>query len=110
MPKRQNVWASWNYIENKSEISVSYWMNKLQNLNTNKNFFVTLNPPFKPDSKKVERQIVYEHPMYDFKTFETQKKFSQCKVKITYGSVVLTLVMDFMKMESNQEYRLQKNY
>ncbi len=81
MPKRQKVWASWNYIENKSEISVSYWMNKLQNLNTNKNFFVTLNPPFKPDSEKVERQIVYEHPMYDFNTFGTQKKIQSMQGK-----------------------------
>ncbi len=76
MPKNRNVWASWNYLENKSEISVTYWMNLLQELDTNINFFVSLNPEFLPDIKKIEKKIIYHHPVFDFKTFEAQKKIN----------------------------------
>ncbi len=73
MPKNRKVWASWNYIENRSEISLTYWMNKLQNLKTDKDYFVTLNPAIKPEAQKIEKKIIYHHPIYDFRTFETQK-------------------------------------
>ena len=39
MPRRRRVWSSWNYIgESRSEdaqpLCVTYWMNRLQNLDT----------------------------------------------------------------------------
>ena len=46
MPESKKVWSSWNYIEDKenmSGVNVTYWMNKLQKLNTNLNLFVSLN-------------------------------------------------------------------
>ena len=74
MPKRKNVWASWNYIENKSGITVTYWMNLLQKIGTDKDFFVTLNPEQPPDSNKIEKEIIYDHPIYDLETFKNQAK------------------------------------
>ncbi len=76
MPKNKNVWASWNYIENKKEISVSYWMNLLQNLATKQNIFVTLNPSREPEKNKIFKKIIYEHPVYNFETFNLQKKIN----------------------------------
>lgn len=76
MPNLKKVWASWNYLEgnNNNQLSVTYWMNKLQNLDTKTNIFVTLNPFVKPSKNKIIKRIKYKHPMYDLKTFETQKK------------------------------------
>ena len=83
MPKSRNVWASWNYVENKSksEVSVTYWMNLLQEIGTDINFFVSLNPLTPPSSDKIEKKIVYDHPIYDLKTFECQKKVEMIQGK-----------------------------
>ncbi len=74
MPKNRKAWASWNYLENKSQLSVTYWMNLLQDIKTSKNFFVSLNPSQLPDSDKIEKIIYYEHPVYDLQTFKSQKE------------------------------------
>ena len=44
MPKRINNWSSWNYWVPKkksSDVKVTYYMNKLQNLEATNNYFVT---------------------------------------------------------------------
>ena len=74
MPNNKKAWASWNYLENKNQLSVTYWMNLLQDLKTNKNFFVSLNPRKTPDPTKIEKIVNYEHPVYDLQTFNSQKE------------------------------------
>ena len=74
MPQNKNVWASWNYLESDSTLSVTYWMNLLQNLNTSQNFFVSLNPEINIDKKKIRKKVLYHHPTYTFETFDAQKK------------------------------------
>ena len=44
MPTRESVWSSWNSISDGSQTCVTYWLNRLQNLNTSKNYYLTLNP------------------------------------------------------------------
>ncbi len=74
MPKLKKVWSSWNYLENgKNEISVTYWMNQLQKLETSRNIFVTLNPSQEPKKDKTYKIIHYEHPIFNCETFEAQK-------------------------------------
>ena len=72
MPNLKKVWSSWNYLEgrNDNQLSVTYWMNKLQKLNTNLNIFVSLNPSILPSKEKIFKKIYYDHPLFDFKTFE----------------------------------------
>ncbi len=69
MPKRQRVWASWNYLGNRTEheqsLCVTYWMNKLQNLNQTGPLFVTLNPIKEIAEDKVIQKIHYKHPRFD---------------------------------------------
>ncbi len=80
MPKLKKVWSSWNYIRNslvEKKISVTYWMNRLQNLKTKENIFVSLNPEMTPDKKSVFKKINYSHPIYNFGTFDAQKKISK---------------------------------
>ena len=77
MPKNKKTWSSWNYMSNdkkKRDTSVTYWMNLLQKLNTKRNFFVSLNPYIIPDTKLTYKKIVYEHPIFNNKTNEAQKK------------------------------------
>jgi predicted NAD/FAD-binding protein len=57
MPQKKSVWSSWVYLSNsnKSEqqISLSYWMNNLQSLNTSTPIIVTLNPATEPNKNLI---------------------------------------------------------
>ena len=78
MPKRKKAWSSWNYLqedENDDErLSVTYWMNKLQPLDTDQPLFVTLNPSREPDPALVHYEKMYDHPIFDLNTLEAQKR------------------------------------
>ena len=70
MPRRKRAWASWNYIGTGAELDdrslcVTYWMNSLQNLNTDVPIFVTLNPAKTIDPDKVFATYDYAHPVFD---------------------------------------------
>ncbi len=76
MPKRQTAWASWNFLQESGEherLVVTYWMNKLQKLNTNRDLFVTLNPNVEPRADLCHRVETYEHPVVDFAALNAQK-------------------------------------
>ena len=77
MPKLKKVWSSWNYIQrgkkNLNNLCVTYWMNKLQNLNTEEQIFVTLNTHPIFNIKNVYKKIIYSHPIYDKETITAQK-------------------------------------
>ena len=79
MPQNKKTWSSWNYMSNdrkKRDSSVTYWMNLLQKLNSKRNFFVSLNPYIIPDRKLIFKKIVYEHPIFNNKTNEAQKRMN----------------------------------
>ena len=76
MPKNKKVWSSWNSILDKNDLSrncVTYWLNKLQNLKTQKDYFLSLNPIVEIDKKKIIKTIEFNHPFYDMKTIRAQK-------------------------------------
>ncbi len=78
MPKRRHLWASWNYIgTEKNELCVTYWMNKLQNIPGERQYFLTLNPPRAPRAGTLLRSELYEHPLFDNKTLAAQKTLWQ---------------------------------
>ena len=77
MPKNKKIWSSWNSkvdSKNINKNSVTYWLNLLQNLNINKNIFLTLNPFIKIDEKKIIKKIDFTHPYYNQETLVNQKK------------------------------------
>ena len=79
MPKNKNVWSSWNSNIDPKDTknnSVTYWLNLLQNLNINKNIFLTLNPFIKIDEKKIIKKIDFTHPYYNQETLMNQKKLN----------------------------------
>ena len=79
MPKNKKVWSSWNSKIDPEDIknnSVTYWLNLLQNLNINKNIFLTLNPFIKINEKKIIKKIDFTHPYYNQETLMNQKKLN----------------------------------
>jgi predicted NAD/FAD-binding protein len=79
MPKRRKVWSSWNYIgtrqvDNTDALTVTYWMNRLQNLGTDTPLFVTLNPAQPPHAGTIFYSEIYEHPLLDTAAMAAQTK------------------------------------
>ena len=75
MPNRKNAWSSWNSILDKNDTNkncVTYWLNKLQNLKTRENYFLTLNPFLSIDDNKIIKKVEFTHPFYDMKTINAQ--------------------------------------
>ena len=84
MPDNKIAWSSWNSIldkENKSKNCVTYWLNKLQNLKTKSNYFLTLNPILPIDHKKIIKEVVFTHPFYDLQTIKAQKSLMELQGK-----------------------------
>ena len=76
MPKLKKVWSSWNVVVPKKKlknISVTYWMNKLQNIKNSKPLFLSLNPIMPPKENSIFKVIEYEHPIFDIKAINSKK-------------------------------------
>lgn len=78
LPKRRRAWCSWNYVEqgsdDASQVSVSYWMNNLQNIKCETQYIVTLNPDTRPADDVVLRTQMYEHPVFTSRTWAAQQQ------------------------------------
>lgn len=86
MPKRKKAWAAWNYIGNKNvmddrDVSVTYWMNKLQNIDHKYPLFVTLNPIKTPDEALTFERYQYAHPLFDTTAIKAQSNLEQIQGK-----------------------------
>jgi predicted NAD/FAD-binding protein len=76
MPKNKLAWSSWNSIskENLSETCVTYWLNNLQNLKCDDNYFLTLNPIQKIETNKIITKVNFTHPYFNTQTAKLQKE------------------------------------
>ena len=77
MPTRRKVWSSWNYLGRRDAngeraVAVTYWMNRLQRLESAHDWLVTLNPFEPPRESLVEREITYHHPVFDARAVAAQ--------------------------------------
>jgi uncharacterized protein len=80
MPKRKLAWASWNYLAESTgqrHVSVTYWMNKLQNLDRDVPLFVSLNPIRAPRPETVLAGFEYMHPAFDTATLKAQTRLPE---------------------------------
>jgi predicted NAD/FAD-binding protein len=79
LPKREKLWASWNYVQRSESdaddqpITVTYWMNGLQDLPTQQPINVTLNPPKGFEPRDPMQVIDYAHPLFDARTPQVQQ-------------------------------------
>lgn len=70
MPRRRKVWSAWNYLADnevlsQQKVSVTYWMNRLQSIPGQRQFFVSLNPLREPRADQFIAEIEYAHPVFD---------------------------------------------
>jgi predicted NAD/FAD-binding protein len=68
MPRKKLCWASWNVLGHNNsthmnKVSLNYYLNRLQPLPTEKDYFLSLNPP-NPISESLQ-EFTYSHPQFD---------------------------------------------
>tara|TARA_A100001388_G_scaffold169493_1_gene126703 strand:- start:109 stop:1131 length:1023 start_codon:yes stop_codon:yes gene_type:complete len=73
MPNEKSLWSSWNSFKSNKYDYLSYWMNNLQKLDSERDIFVTLGDCPDIDEDKVIKKIKYEHPLFSEKTIKGQK-------------------------------------
>ncbi len=71
MPRKPRAWASWNYLRagraqdaEQAPVALTYWMNNLQNLPTQTQVFLTLNPDIQPRTDTIWRELNFDHPQF----------------------------------------------
>lgn len=79
LPKRKLAWAAWNYqLPKESSVgsTVTYNMNILQEIESEHEFNVTLNPFNKIDPSKIIKEMNYMHPLFSLEGMQAQKRWS----------------------------------
>ncbi|MEI6710474.1 MAG: FAD-dependent oxidoreductase [Actinomycetota bacterium] len=80
LPTRELARASWNYLsygDDATAATLTYYANKLQQIESSADLCVTLNAKEHVDPKKVLAEMRYTHPVYDEKAFRAQKRHSE---------------------------------
>lgn len=77
LPRRRPAWQSWVYLretgsDGTPRLSMSYWMNNLQNFSTESPAVVTLNPDRDPDPALTVDQWIAYHPRFDSAAINAQ--------------------------------------
>jgi uncharacterized protein len=71
----KKMYAAWNYTSSyiKSDsVTLTYWINTLQNLKTKKDYFVSLNET--QELNNVIEKISYDHPQFNLAAINMQKR------------------------------------
>ncbi|MGO4838337.1 NAD/FAD-binding protein, partial [Rhizobiaceae sp. 2RAB30] len=78
MPHRRRVWSSWNYMTrndgDRRRLAVTYWMNRLQGIKSDRPLFVTLNPHKEVEARLILKRMIYRHPRFDARAMRAQKE------------------------------------
>jgi uncharacterized protein len=82
LPRRRRAWASWNYHwqpepESSSRATVTYHMNRLQSLQAEREFCVTLNRTQAIDPDRVIATMTYAHPVYTEAGVQAQRHLNR---------------------------------
>jgi predicted NAD/FAD-binding protein len=84
MPKNKKAWCSWNSsmsADNFEKISVTYWLNKLQNLKIDRNIFLTINPFREISADKTFKKVTFTHPYFDADALSNQNNLHKIQNK-----------------------------
>ena len=73
MPQKKRAWSSWNSISDGKRTCITYLLNKLQNLKTPKNYFLTLNPIHNVQDNLIIKKINFTHPYLNTENTLLQK-------------------------------------
>lgn len=82
MPRRSSCWASWNYqADGKEGVAVTYWMNRLQNIDERYPLFVTLNPAQPIAQDKLFNAHAFTHPVFTNEAVAAQARIPEIQGK-----------------------------
>ncbi len=90
LPPIKGVWAAWNYIRTEDDsrtdlMTMSYYMNQLQKLETQRDYCVSLNSSVDINPDLVIERLEYSHPLYNFDAVNTQQDLPSLNgVNLTY--------------------------
>jgi len=80
LPRKKRAWASWNYRRvagDRRTASVTYHMNRLQNLSAREDYCVSLNADDLLDASRVIERMIDHHPLYTREAIAAQRRWSQ---------------------------------
>jgi len=97
MPKRHGAWAAWNYVSEAaapasygvaggfgqgessppSDLCLTYWMNRLQSIDSAYPLYETLNPVRMPAAALIHGEFDYRHPVFDAKAIAMQPRLAE---------------------------------
>jgi len=80
LPRRRRAWASWNFHlddQPSDRTTVTYHMNRLQALDADREFCVTLNKNGTVDEEKVISAREFSHPMFSHAALSAQARWSE---------------------------------
>jgi uncharacterized protein len=82
LPAGRRAWASWNYLLDDcrrpgQQVSLSYHMNRLQDLDEPDDYVVTLNPSRPPAADRVLQRMTYTHPTYTPESLASQERLDE---------------------------------
>jgi len=76
LPATKNARASWNYVVRDGAPLTTYWMNRLQGLDADETYLVTLNGAGAVDPEKVIAKMEYRHPIYTPEAVGAQRRLA----------------------------------
>ena len=75
LPKHPLAWASWNYLDNDTPFpTLTYYMNRLQSIESPYHFCVSLNLSEQIDESKIIKRFQYAHPCFNLQTHSIQQQ------------------------------------
>lgn len=80
LPKNRNAWASWNYRVTGADgnrARLTYHMNRLQSLDTPKDYLVSLNQDAQIEKQHRLAQFNYSHPAYSTASVKAQSRHGE---------------------------------
>jgi predicted NAD/FAD-binding protein len=80
LPRRRRAWASWNchlVPEAVGRTTITYYMNRLQDLRADRELLVTLNLRERIDPATVLAEFVYDHPVYTRDALVAQARWAE---------------------------------
>lgn len=82
MPRRKACWASWNYhADGTNGVAVTYWMNRLQNIDERYPLFVTLNPAQPIAPERIFNVHPFTHPVFTNEAVAAQARIPEIQGK-----------------------------
>ncbi|MDB5491633.1 MAG: flavin-containing amine oxidase [Micavibrio sp.] len=82
MPRHRKCWSSWVYLtegarDDSPVVSLSYWMNNLQGLKTDRPLIVTLNPGRLPAQDLILDTHEFDHPVFTIAAINAQRRIPE---------------------------------